>query len=83
MVTARDNSVAGIVAECGGAAMCATCHVFVEEAQLGMVGERGEIEEEMLEVTSVPRRHTSRLSCQIELTEDMDGLIVHLPETQT
>lgn len=83
METARDNNVQGIVAECGGAAMCATCHVFVVESFWPVTGERKEIEEDMLDMSSVERRPDSRLSCQIELTEEMDGLIVHLPESQT
>lgn len=82
METARDNGVAGIVAECGGAAMCATCHVFVADSFVPITGSCNDIEEEMLEVTADERRSTSRLSCQIELTKEMDGLIVHLPETQ-
>lgn len=82
METARDNGVAGIVAECGGAAMCATCHVFVAENFTSITGSCNHIEEEMLEMTAEERRATSRLSCQIELTNEMDGLIVHLPETQ-
>lgn len=82
METARDNNVAGVVAECGGAAMCATCHVFVDDPFVPMTGPRNDIEEEMLDLTATQRRSTSRLSCQIKLTEQMDGLIIHLPETQ-
>lgn len=82
MEVARDNNVTGIVAECGGAAMCATCHVFVDERFVTATGARNEIEEEMLDLTATQRRPTSRLSCQIKLVEAMEGLVLHLPGTQ-
>jgi 2Fe-2S ferredoxin len=68
------------VAECGGAAMCATCHAYVEPmAGLPPVGA---VEEEMLESAAAERRPTSRLSCQIKLKPELDGLVVHLPDRQ-
>ncbi|SEB79355.1 2Fe-2S iron-sulfur cluster-binding protein [Rhodococcus koreensis] len=82
MQTAMLGDVVGIVAECGGSMMCATCHVYVHEDWMEKVGERGEMEEEMLESTSEPSRPTSRLSCQITVSEDLDGLIVETPRTQ-
>jgi len=77
------NDVDGIVAECGGSCMCATCHVYVDEAFSDRLPSPSEDEEEMLDEVVAPRRANSRLSCQIKVTEDLDGLLVHLPETQT
>ena len=74
------NGIDGIVAECGGAAACATCHVFV--APHPAVPPRSSLEDDMLDVTAVPRTDESRLSCQIFVTPAMDGLEVRLPETQ-
>ncbi len=82
MQTAVDNGVDGIVAECGGSASCATCHVYVDPAFLPLLGEPGEIESEMLDFAASPRRPNSRLGCQIVLTERLDGLVVTLPERQ-
>jgi 2Fe-2S ferredoxin len=76
------NSIDGIVAECGGSAMCATCHVYVEEADLGRTPKMEDAENEMLEFTACERRPNSRLSCQLVVAPDMDGLVVHLPESQ-
>ncbi len=76
------NSIDGIVAECGGSAMCATCHVYVEEQDLGRTPTMEDAENEMLEFTACERRPNSRLSCQLVVSEEMDGLVVHLPETQ-
>ena len=77
------NGIDGIVAECGGSCMCATCHVYVEEDQLAKLPPLGEDEEAMLEGTASPRLPNSRLSCQLVVSPEMDGLVVHLPETQT
>jgi 2Fe-2S ferredoxin len=82
MMAAVDHDVDGIVAECGGSLMCATCHVYVDEAFAEQVGTRSSDEDEMLEAAASERRPTSRLSCQIVLTDELDGLVVHLPETQ-
>jgi ferredoxin, 2Fe-2S len=76
------NGVDGIVAECGGEMMCATCHVYVDEAQLGRTPSQSDDERAMLEFTASERRPNSRLSCQLVVTPEMDGLVVHLPETQ-
>ncbi len=80
MQAAISAGVPGIVAECGGAAMCATCHVYVEP--LPGLPAIGPVEEEMLDSAAAERRPTSRLSCQIKLKADLDGLVVHLPERQ-
>jgi 2Fe-2S ferredoxin len=77
------HGVDGIVAECGGSCMCATCHVYVREDQLAMVPPMDADEDAMLEGTASPRRPNSRLACQLVVSPEMDGLVVHLPETQT
>jgi ferredoxin, 2Fe-2S len=76
------NSIDGIVAECGGSAMCATCHVYVEEADLARTPKMEDAENEMLEFTACERRPNSRLSCQLVVAPQMEGLVVHLPDTQ-
>lgn len=75
------NAVPGIDADCGGECACATCHVYVDEAWKDRVGEPSEQETSMLGFVS-EARPTSRLSCQIAVTPELDGLIVHLPESQ-
>lgn len=77
MRTAVLNNIEGIVAECGGNAMCATCHVFTESIA-GLPG-MSEAEDEMLDCTAEERRDDSRLSCQLPA---LDGLLVRIPETQ-
>jgi len=76
------NGVAGIIAECGGGAMCATCHVYVDEAPGVRLPPMSEIEDELLFTTACPRRPGSRLSCQIPVTDEIDGLVADLPEEQ-
>jgi 2Fe-2S ferredoxin len=82
MMCAISNDVDGIVAECGGSLMCATCHVYVDEAFADRLPEMSPDEDEMLEAAASERLPTSRLSCQIVLSDELDGLIVRLPETQ-
>ena len=82
MEGAINNNIEGIVAECGGSCMCATCHVYVDETFIGKLEPIAENEEEMLNSTASPRLPNSRLSCQIKLTGKLDGLIVTTPETQ-
>ncbi len=81
MQAAVDNMVNGILAECGGACSCATCHCYIDEAWVSGTGEANVIERSMLDAVEglMP---TSRLSCQIDVTEEMDGLVVRLPESQ-
>ncbi|GAB2626897.1 2Fe-2S iron-sulfur cluster-binding protein [Prescottella soli] len=81
MEVAMRNGVAGIVAECGGSLSCATCHVFVRPDQFGDLPAMDDMEDEMLYGTAVDRQDTSRLSCQVKLTDGMD-LHVDTPETQ-
>jgi ferredoxin, 2Fe-2S len=81
METAVRNGVPGIVAECGGSLSCATCHVFVDERDLGQLPPMEDMEDEMLYGTTEDRRENSRLSCQLPVTEETD-LHVTTPETQ-
>ncbi|NEM08900.1 2Fe-2S iron-sulfur cluster-binding protein [Geodermatophilus normandii] len=76
------NDVPGIVAECGGSLMCATCHVYVDPADAERLPALSDDEDEMLEVAAAERRETSRLSCQLTVDESLDGLTVHVPEAQ-
>jgi 2Fe-2S ferredoxin len=82
MQAALDNDVDGIVGECGGSMMCATCHCYVDDAWTDKTGDRQKGEDDMLECAADDVKRTSRLSCQIKLTEDLDGLVVHLPQDQ-
>ena len=82
MLTAVANSIPGIVAECGGAAMCATCHVYIDEASQAMVAPVSEVENEMLDSAASGRRENSRLSCQLVLQPGMEEIIVHIPSHQ-
>ncbi|MFC0386076.1 2Fe-2S iron-sulfur cluster-binding protein [Muricoccus vinaceus] len=82
MLGAIQNGVRGIEAECGGCLACATCHVYVDPAWLDRLPPAGEDEEDMLENTAAERRPNSRLSCQITVEADLDGLRVAMPETQ-
>lgn len=81
METAIRNGVPGIEAECGGACSCATCHVHVDDAWTEKVGKPSPMEEDMLDF-AFDVRPTSRLSCQIKVTDELDGLIVRTPEQQ-
>jgi 2Fe-2S ferredoxin len=83
MEAAVANGVDGIFAECGGAMMCATCHCYVDDAWVERVGARVDGEDDMLECAASEPRETSRLSCQIKVQDEHDGLIVHLPEEQS
>ena len=82
MQAAIANGIAGIVAECGGSQMCATCHVYVDEAWLGKLTAMQATEGAMLDSTASERKANSRLSCQIVMSPELDGLVVHLPERQ-
>lgn len=81
MEGAVNNLIPGIDADCGGACACATCHCYVDDAWLAKTGEIGDMEETMLDFAEA-REENSRLSCQIKLTDDLDGLVVKLPEAQ-
>ena len=81
METALRNNIPGIEAECGGACACATCHVYVDEAWREKVGGPSPMEEDMLDF-GYDVRPSSRLSCQIKVTDELDGLVVRVPERQ-
>ncbi len=80
---ALNNDLPGMVGECGGGLACATCHCYVDESWADKTGRPSSQDEiDMLECTSADVKVTSRLSCQIMITAELDGLIVHLPEHQ-
>jgi 2Fe-2S ferredoxin len=81
METAIKNGVPGIEAECGGACACSTCHVYIDDAWREKVGEPSPMEEDMLDF-AYEVKPSSRLSCQIKVSEELDGLSVHTPERQ-
>jgi len=81
MQAAVDNSVDGIIAECGGACSCATCHCYVDDAWTSKLEAPTDIEREMIECVLDPEAN-SRLSCQVVITDELDGMIVRLPENQ-
>ena len=82
MQAATSQGIDGIVAECGGNCMCATCHVYVEPSQLALLPAMSEEEDALLDGTASDREPNSRLSCQIQVTQALDGLVVNLPERQ-
>jgi 2Fe-2S ferredoxin len=82
MLAATRHGLDGIVAECGGNAMCATCHVYVDEAWLSRLPPTSDEEDALLDGTAAERRANSRLSCQIKLGAELDGLVLRLPERQ-
>jgi 2Fe-2S ferredoxin len=81
MEAAIRQGIAGIEAECGGACACATCHVYVEEDWRAIVGEPSPMEEDMLDF-GYEVKPSSRLSCQIKVSAELDGLVVRIPERQ-
>ncbi|WP_026190849.1 2Fe-2S iron-sulfur cluster-binding protein [Methylobacterium sp. WSM2598] len=83
MAGAIRNNVRGIEAECGGSLDCATCHVYVDDRFIARLPEPSDIERDMLACVAADRRETSRLSCQIVLTPELEGLTLHLPEVQS
>lgn len=82
MQTALAANISDIIAECGGAMMCATCHVYVDDEWLERVGKASEDERTMLDFASSEVKQNSRLSCQIKIDDQNSGLIIHLPESQ-
>ena len=82
MMTAVQNGVVGIIGECGGNCSCATCHVWVRDDFVALVGPPGDMEDDLLDLAVSERRTGSRLSCQIRLTEALDGLTVDIPPVQ-
>lgn len=82
MRAAVTNGIDGIVGECGGQAMCATCHVFVRPEFAGRLPEIGDDEDEMLDCTTAERTGDSRLGCQITMTADLGHIVVDVPSDQ-
>ena len=82
MEGARDNNIPGIEADCGGACACSTCHVYVDASWVKRIPEKEDMEEDMLDFAYSPDENLSRLTCQIEVTDELDGLIVRMPEKQ-
>jgi ferredoxin, 2Fe-2S len=81
METAIKNGIPGIEAECGGACACATCHVYIDETWQAKTGQASPMEEDMLDF-GFDVRPSSRLSCQIKVSDDLDGLVVRTPSRQ-
>src|SRR6201991_3436037 len=82
MAAAVRNGIPGIICECGGNCSCATCHVYVDDDFASAVGGAKDMEDDLLDLGVADRRDTSRLSCQIPVTEDFEGLTVHVPAEQ-
>lgn len=82
METALSNNIDGIEAECGGSCMCATCHCFIDEEYAAKIPAMGSDEDEMLGFAAEERREGSRLSCQVKVTDDLEGMVVQLPAEQ-
>ncbi len=82
MEGARDNNIPGIDADCGGACACSTCHVYVHPDWIGKIPSRDPMEEDMLDFAFEPDFERSRLTCQLKVTDELDGLIVQMPERQ-
>ncbi|MEM7524787.1 MAG: 2Fe-2S iron-sulfur cluster-binding protein [Pseudomonadota bacterium] len=81
MEGARDNNIPGIDADCGGACACSTCHVYVDAAWAEKLPKKDAMEEDMLDFAFEPNER-SRLTCQLKVTSDLDGLVVQMPEKQ-
>jgi len=82
MQAATRHGLDGILAECGGNAMCATCHVYVDESWLARLPVMGSEEDALLDGAAAERLPNSRLSCQIKITPELDGLVLRLPDRQ-
>jgi 2Fe-2S ferredoxin len=82
MEGARDNNIPGIEADCGGACACSTCHVYVQEDWVAKLPGKEAMEEDMLDFAFEPNPERSRLTCQIKVTDALEGLVVQMPEKQ-
>ena len=81
MESAVQNNIPGIDADCGGSMACATCHVYVKEEWFNKLPKKEDGEEDMLDMAFEPKKN-SRLSCQLMVSDQLDGLVVNLPEKQ-
>ena len=81
MVGAINNNIVGIVADCGGACACATCHSYVDEAWLDKLAPMDDMEDSMLDA-AFERKDNSRLTCQIEVSDELDGLVIHVADNE-
>lgn len=81
MEAAVNNNIEGIVAECGGACACATCHSYIDEAWLNKLPEMDDMEDSMLDA-AYDRKDNSRLTCQLEMNDSLDGLVVYVAENE-
>ena len=81
MEGAINNNIEGIVAECGGACACATCHSYVDEAWLDKLPPMDDMEDSMLDA-AFERKDNSRLTCQIEVSDELDGLVIHVADNE-
>ncbi len=81
MEGAINNNIDGIVAECGGACACATCHSYIDESWLARLPEMDDMEDSMLDA-AYDRKGNSRLTCQLEMNDDLNGLIVHVADNE-
>jgi ferredoxin, 2Fe-2S len=82
MLLAVGHGIDEIAAECGGNALCATCHVYVDDQWVDRLPAMSEAENALLDGTAADRLPTSRLSCQLQIGPELDGLVLHLPERQ-
>ena len=82
MTAAVKNDIDGIIGECGGVCMCATCHVYVHNGFFNRLPAIQDVEEAVLDVTNAERLPSSRLSCQLKMTVELDGITVHVPASQ-
>jgi len=81
MEGAINNNIDGIVAECGGACACATCHSYVDTAWTDKIPAMDDMEDSMLDA-AFERKDNSRLTCQIEMTDDLDGIVIHVADNE-
>lgn len=81
MEGAINNNIDGIVAECGGACACATCHAYIDDAWLDKISELDDMQDSMLEA-AYERKNNSRLTCQIEMSDALDGLVVYVADNE-
>lgn len=81
MTAALENGVDGILGDCGGACSCATCHCYIDEEFQGKIPPAEDIEQSMIEFASDPKEN-SRLGCQVQVSEDISGIVVRMPDSQ-